>query len=571
VALVRAAVLEELGRRSESTAVLEALQRRLGPRASYDQQLDLQVRIARNARWAGDARDARERARKAAVESSRSGLRELSLAAWLIAAGAARDLGDATTALAELDSARAEWEALRGRPSAPEWRERRGALARDLIVETVDLQLASGPGDAAERTRAAYDALQRYKARTLLERVAGPHAAGRAEGALATATLARVQSALRPGELLLDYLVGEHRAFVFVVTPGSAKGSALRDATGLENRAALYRDLLASRESGEAQDADFARTLAARKLGSDLLGEAYPELTAARQVLVSPDGGLHLVPFATLEAPNSETGAWPLGERLSVTTVPSASLLLAVRGGPARPRGAMLAVADSLPGANAEARAVGGDVFRGRFVPMAGGRALRASDLEGSGAIHFAGHSVADDQSPWRSPVPFLHLDGGRVANAADLAALRLHAGLAVLSSCETVDGRVLSGEGVVGLSSAFLASGVPTVVASLWRVDDRATRRLMAAFYEALLWGAEPAAALRSAQRAVRNRPDTRHPFYWAGFVVIGDGSAATGLLPNPFSARTLSGYAAGAAVVGLIAVATRRFRRRKTVPPPV
>ena len=83
----------------------------------------------------------------------------------------------------------------------------------------------------------------------------------------------------------------------------------------------------------------------------------------------------------------------------------------------------------------------------------------------------------------------------------------------------------MLSGEGVLGLSSAFLSAGIPAVVATLWPVDDQVTRRLMRGFYAELAAGRSIAEALALAQRAVRDEPDTRHPFFWSGFVVIGDG----------------------------------------------
>src|SRR5262249_60065616 len=78
---------------------------------------------------------------------------------------------------------------------------------------------------------------------------------------------------------------------------------------------------------------------------------------------------------------------------------------------------------------------------------------------------------------------------------------------------------------------SAFLTAGVPAVVATLWAVDDRTTARLMSHFYDALQRGEDAAAALSEAQRALRRSPDTRHPFYWAGFTLVGDGSVRVSL----------------------------------------
>jgi CHAT domain-containing protein len=92
-----------------------------------------------------------------------------------------------------------------------------------------------------------------------------------------------------------------------------------------------------------------------------------------------------------------------------------------------------------------------------------------------------------------------------------------------VLAACNTAGGHVRDGEGVVGLSWAFLAAGCRNTVVSQWSVDSAATMRLMIDFHRAYAAGASPAAALRRAQLAMRHDPRRAHPFYWAPFVVIG------------------------------------------------
>jgi CHAT domain-containing protein len=145
--------------------------------------------------------------------------------------------------------------------------------------------------------------------------------------------------------------------------------------------------------------------------------------------------------------------------------------------------------------------------------------------------VHFATHGVVDTAAPALSGLVLSQVDesGGprpgflRLAEVYDL---ELAADAVVLSGCETALGREVRGEGLWGLSRGFLSAGAGQVVASLWRVEDRATARLMERFYRALLVdGERPAAALRRAQAAMLAEPRWEDPYYWAGFVVYGDG----------------------------------------------
>ena len=107
---------------------------------------------------------------------------------------------------------------------------------------------------------------------------------------------------------------------------------------------------------------------------------------------------------------------------------------------------------------------------------------------------------------------------------------MEIPADLAVLSACETGKGKVVKGEGIVGLTRAFMFAGSPRVICSLWKVDDDATKALMIKFYE--LWnpkdgkGLGTAAALKKAQAFIRDHPGHpkwKHPYYWAAWVLWG------------------------------------------------
>ena len=109
---------------------------------------------------------------------------------------------------------------------------------------------------------------------------------------------------------------------------------------------------------------------------------------------------------------------------------------------------------------------------------------------------------------------------------AWEIAQLHLNADLVVLSACETAGGRIGAGEGLIGLSWAFFLAGAPTTVASQWSVESRSTAQLMVEFHRQLSLPekAGTAEALRRAALKLMRRKDTAHPFYWAGFVVVGD-----------------------------------------------
>jgi CHAT domain-containing protein len=121
--------------------------------------------------------------------------------------------------------------------------------------------------------------------------------------------------------------------------------------------------------------------------------------------------------------------------------------------------------------------------------------------------------------------------DDDGLLEAREIMQLNLHADLVVLSACQTARGRVGAGEGIMGVSWAFLVAGAPTIVVSQWKVDSAATATLMINFHQRLAnqhprEGTTKADALRQASLDLLRQPKYRHPFYWASFVMLGDGS---------------------------------------------
>src|SRR5262249_39383513 len=151
--------------------------------------------------------------------------------------------------------------------------------------------------------------------------------------------------------------------------------------------------------------------------------------------------------------------------------------------------------------------------------------------------LHLATHGILNDASPMYSNVMLAHAPGKSdedgLLEAWEIMNLNLDADLVVLSACETARGRVSAGEGVIGLSWALFVAGCPRTVVSQWKVQSVSTAELMVEFHRGFKTrfararaATSTAEALRQAALKLKQNPKYRHPFYWGGFVVIGDGS---------------------------------------------
>lgn len=151
-------------------------------------------------------------------------------------------------------------------------------------------------------------------------------------------------------------------------------------------------------------------------------------------------------------------------------------------------------------------------------------------DLSRYRIVHFATHGLLDNDHPELSGLVLSMVDHeGRPEDGfldlQDIYNLKLSADLVVLSACETGLGKRITGEGVVGLTRAFMYAGATRVVASLWKVDDVATAELMERFYRGMLKeGLRPPAALRQAQIEMQEQKRWADPYYWAAFTIQGE-----------------------------------------------
>jgi CHAT domain-containing protein len=138
--------------------------------------------------------------------------------------------------------------------------------------------------------------------------------------------------------------------------------------------------------------------------------------------------------------------------------------------------------------------------------------------IKSGNLVHFATHAVLDAKHPLFSGLVL----SDKFFTTAEIFSLETDARLVVLSACKTAGGGLSNGDDLVEISRAFMYAGSPVVVASLWKVSDTSTAKLMSYFYAGLKKGNSTGQALREAQlKLMKEYP---HPYYWAPFEVIGD-----------------------------------------------
>lgn len=400
-------------------------------------------------------------------------------------------------------------------------------------------------------------------------------------------SLKEIQSQLLDEKtVLLEYSLGEDNSYVWAISPNSLKTFTLPKRTEVEEAARRVYDLItvADRkvpgESLEQQqkrllqaDEDFPVAIAT--LSRMLLGPISSELKNKRLLIVA-EGVLQYVPFAALADPDE--GATPLIVKHEIVTLPSASVLGVLRRETKERQPAPKSIAvfadpvfdehdarlsgESQVAAHAaedEAREVKrsaeesglADFPRLRFsreeanqimkfasrnnslaaLDFSASRANATStDLQNYRIVHFATHGIINSRHAELSGVVLSLVDqNGKPQNGFlrlyDIYNMNLKADLVVLSACQTALGRDIKGEGLIGLTRAFMYGGATRVVASLWQTDDRGTAVLMSRFYDGLLSRRlSPAAALRSAQVSMLQDKRWRNPRYWAAFTIQGE-----------------------------------------------
>jgi len=365
-----------------------------------------------------------------------------------------------------------------------------------------------------------------------------------------------VDKLLKPETAFLEYVVTKSRIYLLVLTKGERDVLDLRaypiniDDKSLTQRTRDFQEMLAE------QSPTFANR--SRELYDLLIKPAAEQLKDKTVLCVIPDGVLWDLPFQALQTRDDRY----LLEDFSIYYAPSLSVLKEISERRksvdlltpsllafGNPRLATEVAANvkavyrsevlgPLPEAESEVRALSEIWSPARRKVLIGAAAEKKTFKTEAGqyaVIHLATHGILDDSNPMYSRLIMARSendpDDDGLLEAREIMQLNLHADLVVLSACQTARGRIGAGEGMIGMSWAFLVAGVPTMVASQWKVDSASTATLMINFHKHLKGRTADkpltkAEALRQAALNVKTDPRYRHPFFWASFAMIGDGN---------------------------------------------
>ncbi len=259
-----------------------------------------------------------------------------------------------------------------------------------------------------------------------------------------------------------------------------------------------------------------------------LVQPLQPELQNHDVVAYIPYGSLVYLPFSALQSPQGY-----LGQQKQVVVLSKAADLDQIFGPPSPTSGSLVAFGNpdgTLAAASEEARSLarlfpGAEVF---LEEEATPDKLKRVHAPQTSYLHLATHGILDGSDPRKS---YLIMGQNQKLLVTDIVGFRLDSpggdlSLVTLSACQTAlaEKAGVDGSDLRSLADAFSLAGGRSLLATLWKVDDEATRDLMVSFYQHLKSGKSKAAALQAAQLELRKKPKFQHPFYWAPFILIGD-----------------------------------------------
>ena len=377
-------------------------------------------------------------------------------------------------------------------------------------------------------------------------------------------SIANIQKSLLPSQTLVQYHFGSDRLFAFVIKRDTFQTFTLNAQADLsQNITQFYESCSISPALLPDIIKDSAATTfvqLSQKLYTSLIQPFENQLSD--EVIIIPDGLLCYLPYEALIRPNNVPNStayqfknhdylllhhtvvydysstfWVSLKQLPRQETAQKALTIAPIFAPLSSRNDLSPLEHNIEEAVSITSIIGGD----KIVAEKATKKQLLKDINQYKIVHFSTHGILDEAASERSYLAFsttpkdTTLEESQLT-AAEIFNLKIPAEMVVLSACRTAVGRLYRGEGIMSLARSFRYAGARTLVASLWNVDDTQTPNLMAFFYENLKKGLSKSSALTNAKRQYLTTVshDKAHPFYWAGFLLIGE---ETALKTNDFT----------------------------------
>lgn len=374
-------------------------------------------------------------------------------------------------------------------------------------------------------------------------------------------SIASIQKGIGPDEVLIEYMLGDTLLYEFAIDKNTFRLFTQPIDSG------FYRDILTmvsatnnSSLSSTTEEDYISYSKAAFNLYNKLIKPVKSSFKEKKLVVI-PDGELGYISFDMLltELPDTtfmDYRKLPYLIRDNIISY-STSAILQFSGFQKKERNAtrnFLAMAPSydnltatkksftdengqkvyllpIPGVEEEMKGIQNSLFVRKIKGERATEARFKKEVGKYNVLHLAMHTLVNNSQPMLSKLVFYQnndtVEDGML-NTYELFSMDLNAGLAVLSACNTGSGKLLKGEGIMNLARGFIFAGVPSIVMTMWSVDDRSSARIVKKFYEYLEDGMSKDEALRQAKLDLlaEGDPLRSHPFYWAAYVNVGDNS---------------------------------------------
>jgi tetratricopeptide (TPR) repeat protein len=389
------------------------------------------------------------------------------------------------------------------------------------------------------------------------------------------------------------YCIGGESSYAFVIEKDRYRIFPLPPAEQIRSSVKSYLQIISDRDS---QDFDLGY-----RLFSTLV---LPGLQMkVKRIIFVPDDILHFLPFEALVS-QSESRRWLIQDYI-VSYVPSITALREIRlreeMEKVRPKKDILAFGDpqfnsddedkgyavfpvrnmtenkrlnrleysqlEVEGISALFKKADRDVYTGR---QATEERLKKADLTDYRVVHLATHGFIDNLSPARSAIIFSMTENSvedGFLQMREVFSLKFNADLVSLSACQTGLGQFIKGEGIEGISRAFLFAGASSVLMSLWAVNDQASFQFMERFYTHLASAQTAVDALRMSKLEMIHSTALAHPFYWAGFVISGE---ADKVIFPPRHKKWIVSFFVLAAVFGFVLLVPKKKPAVSPLVPP-